>query len=405
MIKILHTSDWHLGQRLYDFDRKDEQGAFLRQMAEIVREEAPDAMLVCGDVYHYANPSVAAQLMYNEAMIAMHEACRAMTIVVTAGNHDSASKLAVNSMLWEPFGVSVIGGIAFGDDGSVDFDRHVVEIKGKDGKVAGYIGAVSYVYQQNYPLLGDGADGGHRQHDFFQALLDHIRERNAEGKPVVMMAHLAVEGADTTGHNEVIGGMDYTEISQLGSGYDYLALGHLHRAQSIGGGKARYSGSPIAVSFDERYEHSVSIVEIEDGGAMRVRPIRIDNPMPLETVPEEPLPLEEALEALRALPDEMPGYIRLQVKTDGYLPAGSRERAIEAMSGKAAKFCLVKPVMERSGDAAFGGHELSVEEIRAKDPIDIARQYYMEQRGSKMDEETAGMLREAVERVRARMNN
>ena len=405
MIKILHTSDWHLGQRLYGYDRREEQEAFLRQMAEIVREEAPDAMVVCGDVYHYANPSVAAQRMYNEAMIAMHEACREMTIVVTAGNHDSASKLAVNSMLWEPFGVRVIGGIAFGDDERVDFDRHVVEIKGKDGEAAGYICAVSYVYAQNYPLLEDGADGGHRQHDFFQALLDHIGRRNKDGKPVVMMAHLAVAGADTTGHSEMIGGMDYTEISQLGSGYDYLALGHLHRAQSIAGGKARYSGSPIAVSFDERYEHSVTIVEIEDGGAMRVRTIRIDNPMPLETIPEEPQPLEEALAALRALPNEMPGYIRLQVKTDGYLPAGSRERAMEALSGKATKFCLIKPVMERSGDAAFGGHELSVEEIRVKDPIDIARQYYMEQRGGEMDEETAGMLREAIERVRARMGN
>lgn len=98
-MKILHTSDWHLGHTLYNYDRTAEQQSFLRQLTRIVTEEQPDAMVVSGDIYHYSSPAAATQKMYTDAMLNIHQACPGMAIVVTAGNHDSSSKLEIDSSL------------------------------------------------------------------------------------------------------------------------------------------------------------------------------------------------------------------------------------------------------------------------------------------------------------------
>ena len=110
-MKLIHTSDWHLGHTLYNYDRTEEQQAFLQQLAEIVEREQPDALLVSGDIYHYSSPSASVQKMYTEAMLEIHQRCPSMTIVVTAGNHDSSSKLEITQSLWESFGLHVVGSI------------------------------------------------------------------------------------------------------------------------------------------------------------------------------------------------------------------------------------------------------------------------------------------------------
>ena len=110
-MKILHTSDWHLGHALYNYDRSEEQICFLNQLTGIVQEEQPDVMVVSGDIYHYSTPSAATQKMYTDGLLRIHQACPSMTIVVTAGNHDSSSKLEIDSNLWDHFRVKVIGHI------------------------------------------------------------------------------------------------------------------------------------------------------------------------------------------------------------------------------------------------------------------------------------------------------
>ncbi len=110
-MKLLHTSDWHLGHSLYNFDRTAEQQAFLKQLTEAVRTHRPDALLISGDVYHYSSPSASTQRMYTDAILAIHDACPTMQIIVTAGNHDSSSRLEIDSNLWKHFRVHVIGSI------------------------------------------------------------------------------------------------------------------------------------------------------------------------------------------------------------------------------------------------------------------------------------------------------
>ena len=269
-MKILHTSDWHLGHSLYNHDRKEEQEDMLRQMVEIVKEHKPDLFLLAGDVYHTSQPSAAVLKQFVDALTLILNANPEMTIVATAGNHDSGTRHEIYSTPWKAQNVYTIGNLS--RDNITD---HIISIPGK-----GYVLAIPYTYERNIP------DG------FFQQLLDTVAEMNSENLPVIMTAHTTVNGCDFAGHDytseSTIGGIDAIDIKQMGEGYDYLALGHIHHAQFVHTGKhnVRYSGTPIAVSFDENYPHTVSLVEIGSHGERpNVKEIDIHNIHPLVTLP------------------------------------------------------------------------------------------------------------------------
>ena len=99
-MKILHTSDWHLGHMLYGHDRTEEQQAMLNQMVEIVKEEQPDVFILAGDVYHTSDPRPAVQALFNKTIANLVRQCPEMTIVVTAGNHDSSTKHEIFKTPW-----------------------------------------------------------------------------------------------------------------------------------------------------------------------------------------------------------------------------------------------------------------------------------------------------------------
>lgn len=402
-MKILHTSDWHLGHTLYNFDRNQEQQYFLSQLANIVAEEKPDVMVVSGDIYHYSAPAAATQRMYTEAMLQIHLACPEMTIVVTAGNHDSSSKLEIDSSLWHHFGVKVVGNIERTQE-EVNLEKHIIEVKNNE-ELKGYVVAVPHVYPQNFPILDTETPRELRQAHFFQALLDEVEKINSQHLPVVLMAHLSIEGSDRSGHDESIGGIEYVPLNALGKGYDYLALGHIHCPQDIKGSdhRARYCGTPLPVSFDETYPHSVSIIEIEKDKAPEIRTKEIENPIPLVTLPHTPIAFEDALKLLEEYPEETPAYIRLNVLIKDYLAPDCNERAANAVKGKACKFCYIKTNREQSSAENQLKH-ISIQEMQQMSPLEIAKLYFQEAEGEKMDEELSELMATIVHQVKAKNN-
>lgn len=381
-MKILHTSDWHLGHTLYNYDRAEEQAAMLEQMRRIVADEQPDLFLLSGDVYHTSQPSASVQTMFADALLAIHEACPAMTIVVTAGNHDSGMRHEIFRAPWRRFNVHTIGSLDRENP-----DSHIIGISGK-----GYVVAVPYASERFIP------DG------FFSGLLDLVRERNSERLPVVMSAHTTVKGCDFTGHDSVtdytVGGIDYVGIDDFGSGYDYLALGHIHRPQWVHGGshRVRYSGTPLAVSFDEAYEHSVSVVTIDGGGEMPVvKTIAIDNPRPLVTLPASDAADWDSVKALlRDFPDDIPAYIRLNVRIDDFLAADSMAQALSVVTGKACRVCHINAV--RPQVSAGSTKMMSVSDFKTRQPIEIARSYAADT-GRAFDDDMEAMFNEALAAV------
>lgn len=385
MFKIIHTSDWHLGQNFYGYDRSEEQADFLRQLVDIVRQQQPDALLVSGDIFHTAAPSSAAVTLYVNAMLDIHNACPKMAIVVIAGNHDSASRLQCDSRLWELAGVRVLGGIARDSEGLADLDRHIIHVKDK-----GIVAAVPFAYPASFPLVNDEHVGSdQRQPVYFQSLLDHVNAQNPAQLPVVLMAHLAVNGSDFTGHE--VGMMECVEVGVLGNGYDYAALGHIHRPQDVSE-RARYCGTPLAVSFDEQFEHSVSIVEIDAHGSMpRVTTERIENIKPLRTIPAgPPVDFEAALEQLQVLVPDERAYVRLNVLVDRYLPNGAQERAALAVADKQCRFCEIKKTA--IVEASHAVRQMTMEEFNHKHPIEVAQQFYLEKYQREMTDEEKEMF-------------
>lgn len=371
-MRIIHTSDWHLGQILFNYDRKEEQKSFLEQIGGYVRELQPDAFVVSGDIYNSSMPSATTQKMYTDAILAIHKACPEMVMVITGGNHDSASKLEIDRKLWNEVGVNVIGGLQYTDAGGVDYGKHIIEVPGK-----GYIAAVPHVYPQNFPCAEGGAD---RQGAFFRKLLDLVADRNKDNLPVVLMAHLTIANTDLTGHNRYwggIGNIEETPLEALGDGFDYLALGHIHRGQDIRGcrGKARYSGSPVAVSFDEEYDHSVSLVEVERGKDVRLTVLPVANPHPLVTFPKEPAGFDQAVEQLRKASFGHEPYIRLNVLVTDGLPANCNERAQEAAEMSGCRFCTYKVTNKVEAADREAYIDMTPDELKEMSPLDIAGRY------------------------------
>ena len=382
-MKILHTSDWHLGHTLYNYDRTEEQMVMLLQMVNIVKEEQPDVFLLCGDVYHTPQPSAAVQTMFTNALVQIRDANPGMTIVITAGNHDSGSKHDIFRTPWKALKVYTVGTIDANQK-----EELVVEVPGK-----GYIIAVPYVNERNMPK------------GFFQELLDIVEERNADNLPVVMMAHTTVRGCDFAGHDNAseytVGGIDSYDLDEMGTGYDYLALGHIHHGQFIHSGKhnVRYCGTPIPVSFDERYMHSVSIVEIaEHGEKPTIKEIEINPHRPLVTLPTEGVATwEDAKELLENYPNDIDAYIRLNVEVDDFLPVEANAEAQMICEEKKCKFCVINS--QRLKRSRREAKIMSVQEFKTENPIGIAERY-AEDLGKTFDSEMKELFNEALEALK-----
>lgn len=381
-MKFIHTSDWHLGHSLYNYDRQEEQEDMLRQIVKIVSNEQPDIFLLCGDIYHTAQPPAATQRLFADTIADLHLACPEMKIFITAGNHDSASRHDIFNRPWRALNVTTVGAVDAGD-----LDSMIFEVPGKC-----YVIAVPYCHERNMP------------DDLFIKLTDRTAELNKDRLPVIMTAHTAVTGSDFKGHDQTteinVGGIDCMAIRDFGEGgekYDYLALGHIHRAQTLRGscGRIRYSGTPLPVSFDEDYPHSISMVELSECGEEPIiREIPISNCHPLITLPSEGYAsFEETLELLKGFPDDIEAYIRLNVEITDFLPHMTRENAEAATRDKKCRFCHINVVRKTAVENNEQLCNMSVGEFKELSPLEIAGMF-AEEKGGILDNELKELLSE-----------
>lgn len=376
---ILHTSDWHLGHLLYGFSRDAEQRDMLQQLKQIVEARKPDALLVSGDVFHTGTPSASVQQLFVEAIVALHNANPGMCIIITAGNHDSASKHVVFRTPWRAMNVHTIG--TFDSNNPADI---IIEIPGK-----GFVIAMPYVNERFLPA------------DTFANLLAAVAERNVDGLPVVLMAHTAVAGCDFAGHDSVdartVGGIDCCPLDMLGSGYDYVALGHIHKPQHVAGanGRVYYCGSPLPVSFDETAPHGVAWVSIDAHGMQPVvEPIPISNLMPLETLPASgAAPWDDVVQMLRDFPADRNAYIRLQVEVDNFLSPNANYEAMALLEGKKARLCVINTVRKAVAKGEAKG--LTVSQLRQESPEGLLQRFAAD-KGFSLDDELIAMFRSVL---------
>jgi exonuclease SbcD len=416
-MKFLHTADWHLGQNFFQHTRDEEFRHFFHCLRQTVRAERPDALLVAGDIFDTTLPGVEAQQRYYDAVVSLHEACPTMQILIIAGNHDSASRLEAPNRLWQALNVTVVGTLAR-QEGTVDYRRHIFPIR-RDGQEVGYVVALPHTYVGNLPHVDDADAEGDSYAARVLQLLQRLRhvavELRSEAErrqvfpagtphlPILLMAHLtAVGGQHGEAWQHGVGGKEALPVGPLAQLFDYVALGHIHHPAPLTGVEnVRYAGAPIPISFEETYPHGVLVGEITDG-VLSLRREEYPTLIPVRRVPEQPLPPDEALPRLAAFPADEVAYLQANILQVGAPQPDLRERIRQVLEGKQVRFCDVKfTYPERLAAETSALQVRDMTELRAVDPLTLAKIYYEEKTGTPMSDAQVALMNQIIAEVQA----
>jgi len=282
-MKILHTSDWHIGRTLYGRKRYEEFEAFLDWLAATIGQERVDVLLIAGDVFDTTAPSHRAQQLYYRFLCRVAGSC-CRHVVVIAGNHDSPSFLNAPRELLKALDVHVIGAV------SDRREDEVLVLVRADGTPELIVCAVPYLRDRDIRIAEAGESIEDKERKLVEGIRRHYSETAdlAERKrrelnsdvPIIGMGHLFTAGGQTVDGDGVrelyVGSLAHVSAGIFPSNLNYLALGHLHVAQTVNGMEwMRYSGSPLAMDFGEAtQEKSVCLIEMA-GSVAEVKLIRV----------------------------------------------------------------------------------------------------------------------------------
>lgn len=287
-MKILHTSDWHIGRLLYGRKRYDEFEAFLKWLEDVIADHEIDALLVAGDIFDTTTPSNRSQELYYR-FLGRIQASGLRHVVIVAGNHDSPSFLNAPQHLLKALGVNVIGAA------SNNPAQEVVVLDSPSKGPEAIICAVPYLRDREIRTVSGGETFEDKGIKLARGIQDHYArvfeaaERMQEklGEiPIIGMGHLFAAGGKTVDGDGVrelyVGSLAHVGTDIFAKCADYVALGHLHVPQAVGGkDHIRYSGSPIPMGFGEaKQEKSVVIVEFNTGQPdIRLLPVPCFQPL------------------------------------------------------------------------------------------------------------------------------
>jgi len=361
-IRILHTADWHLGAYLGNFSRIAEQQLFLEQLCRIVAENAVGMVIIAGDIYDSTNPPAAAEALFYTFLARLSE--MKVPVVACAGNHDSAERLNALIPMVGELGVSI-----FANPGWVE-----INIKGQSAIIA----AMPFISEKrlNEAIFTSG-DEATMQKEYSAKIAALFAQSTAHFRPDT--ANIAI------GHFHIAGGEASRGLErdiQLGGVFavspvdmpraDYIAMGHLHRAQKIAcgdGAQAHYAGSPLPYSLSERGQpKSVNIVDIELGQAAVVSKTFLDCPKPIEI-----WETRTAAEAIERCKEPSDAYKYIVITDEPTISAYD----IKEMRRLAPDIVSIEIAMVNQGAAEF-----SVESLRLLAPREEFANFYEKAKGT-----------------------
>ncbi|EOB4238372.1 exonuclease subunit SbcD [Raoultella planticola] len=317
-MRIIHTSDWHLGQNFYSKSRAAEHSAFLDWLLTSAQAHEVDAIIVAGDIFDTGSPPSYARELYNRFVVQLQQTgCQ---LVVLAGNHDSVATLNESRDILAFLKTTVVASA-----GHAPFI-----LPQRDGTPGAIFCPVPFLRPRELVTSQAGHSSGEKQQLLLNAISDYYQQqyeaacalRGDRPLPIVASGHLTTVGASKSDavRDIYIGTLEAFPASHFPP-VDYIALGHIHRAQKIGGSEhIRYSGSPIALSFDETGKSkSVNLVTFTDGQLTEVLPLPVPVTQPLAVLKGDFSSISEQLTQWRDAPQEPVVWLDIEITSDEYL--------------------------------------------------------------------------------------
>ncbi|MDR7049663.1 exonuclease SbcD [Duganella sp. 3397] len=397
-MRLLHTSDWHLGQALHNFERHYEHQRFLDWLLDTIETERVDALLIAGDIFDNANPSSASQKQLYRFLQRAKERMPHLNLVVVGGNHDSPGRLEAPGPLLEAHGTRVIGAVQRHADGAIDLDALVLPLTGADGSVQAWCLAVPFLRPGDVPRKTADDYPSENAADpylagialLYRQALELALSRRQPGQAIVAMGHCHMVDGQMSADSErriVIGGTEMLPAGIFDPAIAYAALGHLHLAQAVGKqNHIRYCGSPIPLSFAEvGYQHQVLRIDLDGDAVREIAPIAIPRAVQLLRVPARPALIAQVLEELAALdvpdaPTEEQPFLEVRVRLDAPEP-GLRARIEAALDGKPVRLAKIETSSAARG-SAVDAEVMTLDRLEQLKPDDIFRQLYQQRFGN-----------------------
>lgn len=371
-LRLLHTSDWHLGQHFMGKSRQAEHQAFCDWLLEQVRQHAVDVVLIAGDIFDTGAPPSYAREQYNRFVVALRDT--GARLVVLGGNHDSVAMLGESRELLACLDTWVVPAAA---DDPAD---QVLVLPTRNGEPGALLCAIPFLRARDLLRSEAGQSAEDKQRSLQQAIAEHYQlchshalslRRKHGPLPVIASGHLTTVGASAS---ESVREIYVGSLEAFPTGAfppaDYIALGHIHRPQKVGGHEhIRYSGSPIPLSFDEAGQRKeVLLVDLDQIGLCGITPLPVPCFQPLLTLRGTLAEIGQQLPSAAARGSlDCPAWLEIQVVSDDYL-SDLGSRLAELTQGQPVEVLRIR--RERAGASAAlpGTARETLEEI---DPMQV----------------------------------
>ena len=385
-MRILHTSDWHLGQNFYSKSRAAEHQAFLDWLLASAQEHDVDAIIVAGDIFDTGSPPSYARELYNRFVVQLQQTgCR---LVVLAGNHDSVATLNESRDILAFLKTTVVA-----NAGHAPFILPL-----RDGTPGAIFCPVPFLRPRELVTSQAGHSGGEKQQLLLSAISDYYQQqyqlacelRGDRALPIIASGHLTTVGASKSDavREIYIGTLDAFPASRFPPA-DYIALGHIHRAQVVGGCEhIRYSGSPIPLSFDETGKNkSVNLVTFANGCLTDVTPLIVPVTQPLAVLKGDFASISAQLNQWQNNDQQPSAWLDIEVTSDEYMH--DIQRKIQAQTETLPVEVLLVRRSRAQRDRILAGaqretlSELQVEDVFARrlalETLEATQQQRLEQ--------------------------
>lgn len=380
-MKIIHTSDWHIGKLVHGLHMTEDQEYILNQFVQYIKDNKPDVIIIAGDIYDRTVPPVEAVELFDSIItrIVLEEQ---VPVIAIAGNHDSPERLGFANGILKKQGLYIYNDLSQIDNPIILEDAY--------GQVAFY--PIPYV---DPPIAREYYnDETIKTHDdVFRTITNNIRKQIKPNMRSVCIAHGLIIGSDNLEISEserplTIGGTEHVDVNYF-EDFNYVALGHLHRPQKVKHEHIRYAGSLLKYSFSEaEQKKGMTIVEIDESGNVKHENINFKTLRDMRIIKGE---LKELMQKEVYSLQDCNDYIMVTLTDQGEL--------FEPLSVLRTVYPNVLRLERALNNEIEYNQELINSDFKQKNPYELFMNFYEDVEGNNMNEETSKLVKDVIDEV------